>query len=43
MLFRSPWIIIQSNDKQYARIQTLKIIVDALEKACKNRFKDLYD
>ena len=30
----APWYIIESNDKKYARIKTLKIIVKALEKAC---------
>ena len=30
----APWFIIESNDKKYARIKTLKIIIDALEKAC---------
>ena len=30
----APWIIVESNDKKYARIKTLKIVVDALEKAC---------
>ena len=31
----APWFIIESNDKKYARIKTLKIVIDALEKACK--------
>ncbi len=30
----APWFIIESNDKKYARIKALKIIVKALEKAC---------
>ena len=30
----APWFIIESNDKKYARIKTLRIVVDALEKAC---------
>ena len=30
----APWFIIESNDKKYARIKTLKIIIKALEKAC---------
>ncbi len=30
----APWFIIESNDKKYARIKTLKIVIDALEKAC---------
>ncbi len=36
----APWYIIESNDKKYARIRTLKIIVRALEKACENRFRE---
>ncbi|MBR3739536.1 MAG: polyphosphate:AMP phosphotransferase [Clostridia bacterium] len=35
----APWYIIESNDKKYARIKTLKIIVKALEKACEEQFK----
>ena len=30
----APWFIIESNDKKYARIRTLQIVIDALEKAC---------
>ena len=30
----APWHIIESNDKRYARIKTLKIVIRALEKAC---------
>ena len=30
----APWFIIESNDKEYARIKTLKIVINALEKAC---------
>ena len=30
----APWIIVESNDKRYARIKTLKILIKALEKAC---------
>ena len=30
----APWHIIESNDKKYARIKTLRIIVEALERAC---------
>ncbi|MBQ7487749.1 MAG: phosphate--AMP phosphotransferase, partial [Clostridia bacterium] len=29
----APWYIIESNDKKYARIRTLKIIIKSLEKA----------
>ena len=32
----APWFIIESNDKKYARIKTLKIVVEALEKACED-------
>ena len=35
----APWFIIESNDKLYARIKTLKIIVHELEKACKHHFE----
>ncbi len=34
----APWYIIESNDKKYARIKTLKIIVKALESACSEHF-----
>ena len=34
----APWHIIESNDKKYARIKTLRIIVKALEKACDEHF-----
>ncbi len=37
----APWHIIESNDKKYARIKTLKIIVKALEKACENHFRQI--
>ena len=33
----APWFIIESNDKKYARIKTLKIVIDALEKAIESR------
>ena len=39
----APWYIIESNDKKYARIKTLKIIINALEKACENAFADKYE
>jgi polyphosphate kinase 2 (PPK2 family) len=29
----APWHIIESVDKKYARLKTLEIIVDAIEKA----------
>ena len=39
----APWHIIESNDKKYARIRTLKIIVEALEKACDNHFERIME
>ena len=33
----APWFIIESNDKKYARIKTLRIVVNALEQACEAR------
>ena len=39
----APWYIIESNDKRYARIKTLRIIVKALEKACENHFQQMMD
>ena len=33
----APWHIIESNDKLYARIKTLRIVVDAFERAIKER------
>ena len=39
----APWYIIESNDKKYARIKTLKIIVKALEKACDEHFKRIME
>ena len=39
----APWFIIESNDKHYARIKALKIIVWALEKACDRHFKDSFE
>ncbi len=33
----APWFIIESNDKKYARIKALKIVIKALEKACEDR------
>jgi len=33
----APWFIIESNDKKYARIKALRIVIDALEKACRER------
>ena len=33
----APWYILESNDKKYARIKALRIVVDSLKKACKQR------
>ena len=29
----APWHVIEANDKRYARIKVLEIVVEALEKA----------
>ena len=39
----APWFIIESNDKHYARIQALKMIVKALEDACERSFRASFD
>ena len=39
----APWFIIESNDKKYARIRTLTIIVEALEKAIEEHFRRSLD
>ena len=39
----APWVIIESNDKHYARIKALKIIVQALEEACENHFRNAFE
>ena len=39
----APWFIIESNDKHYARIKALKIIVKALEEACENQFRNSFE
>lgn len=31
----APWHILESNDKRYARIKALKIVIDEIEKACR--------
>ena len=38
----APWFIIESNDKHYARIKALKIIVGELEKACDRHFEQTF-
>ena len=35
----APWFIIESNDKKYARIKALRIVVKELEKACEKHFR----
>ena len=35
----APWYILESNDKKYARIKALRIVVDALRKACEKKHK----
>ena len=31
----APWIIVEGNDKRYARVKVLKTVVNALEKKIK--------
>ena len=31
----APWHVLESNDKRYARIKALRIVIDAIERACK--------
>ncbi|MDD7435252.1 MAG: hypothetical protein PUK68_02445, partial [Lachnospiraceae bacterium] len=31
----APWHVLESNDKKYARIKALKIVIEAIEKALK--------
>ena len=33
----APWIIVEGNDKKYARIKVIETVVDALEKALKSK------
>jgi len=33
----APWYVLESNDKKYARVKALRIVVDALRKACKEK------
>ncbi|MFY4776677.1 polyphosphate kinase 2 family protein [Metabacillus sp. RGM 3146] len=37
----APWHIIEGEDKKYARIKTLKVIIKAIEKHCKAKDLDL--
>jgi polyphosphate kinase 2 (PPK2 family) len=29
----APWVIVEANDKHYARLKVLKTVIDALEEA----------
>ncbi len=33
----APWYILESNDKHYARLKALRIVIDACKKACKEK------
>lgn len=33
----APWYILESNDKKYARIKALRIVLESLKKACEER------
>ncbi|MBR1407349.1 MAG: phosphate--AMP phosphotransferase [Clostridia bacterium] len=33
----APWYVLESNDKKYARIKALGIVVDAIQKACRDK------
>ena len=33
----APWYILESNDKRYARLKALRIVIDACKKACKEQ------
>ena len=42
MLFRStyaPWIVVEGNDKYYARVKVLETVVEAMEKKIKEHNK----
>lgn len=36
----APWVVVEANSKYYARIKVLETVVDALEKALKEKRKD---
>nr|MBQ4319860.1 phosphate--AMP phosphotransferase [Clostridia bacterium] len=36
----APWVVIESNNKKYARIKAINSVIDAIEKAYKEREKD---
>ena len=31
----APWHVLESNDKKYARIKALKVVIEAIEQALK--------
>ena len=33
----APWYVLESNDKKYARIKALEIVIERLEKACRKQ------
>ena len=33
----APWIVVEGNDKHFARVKVLETVVDALEKKIKER------
>ena len=33
----APWYVLESNDKKYARVKALRIVVESLRKACRDR------
>ena len=33
----APWYILESNDKKYARIKALKIVIEAIEERLKEK------
>ena len=33
----APWYILESDDKKYARIKALQIVVDSIRKACEEK------
>ena len=35
----APWYVLESNDKKYARVKALEIVVDSLRKACSQKKK----
>ncbi len=33
----APWYVLESNDKKYARVKALRIVIEAIKKACQNK------